>query len=114
MPTAGGIMGGTLLEQLARFIGTTITIYPTTGGQAGVGITGILVCVDPCFIKLITCIGPAPCCPLGSACTCGRIGGGFGSGFGYGNVTGGPFINNVGSVTVIPLDRIAAYVHNAV
>lgn len=115
MPGAVGIMGGTLIEQLARFIGTTVTIYTTSGGQSGFGITGVLVCVDPCFIKIISCIGPAPCCPLGSACTCGRINGGLGGGgFGYGNVTGGPFINNVGSVVVIPIDRIAAYVHNAV
>jgi hypothetical protein len=115
MPTAGGIMGGNIIEQLARFIGTTVTIYTTSGGQSGFGFTGVLVCVDPCFIKLIACIGPAPCCALGSACTCGRIGGGFsGGGFGYGNVTGGPFINNVGSVVVIPTAAIAGYVHNAV
>ena len=112
MPLSGGI-GGTILEQLARFVGTTVTIYTTSGGQSGAGITGVLVCVDPCFIKLITCIGPAPCCPLGSTCTCGRLGG-MGGGYGYGNVMGGPFINNVGSVAVIPVDRIAAYVHNAV
>jgi hypothetical protein len=113
MPTAGGSIGGSLVEQLARFIGTTVTIYPTAGGQCGVGVTGVLVAVDPGFIKLITCIGPAPCCPLGSACTGGRLGFG-GGGLGFGNFTGGPFVNNVGSVTVIPLDRIAAYVHNAV
>ena len=110
----GMMLGGNLLEQLARFIGTTVTIYTTSGGQSGAGITGVLVCVDPCFIKLITCIGPAPCCPLGSACTCGRLGVFAGGGFGYGNVTGGPCINNVGSVAVIPISAIAAYVHNAV
>jgi hypothetical protein len=113
MPTAGGILGGTIIEQLARFVGTTVTIYTTSGGQSGCGFTGVLVCVDPCFIKLITCIGPAPCCPLGSACTGGRLGCG-GGGFGYGNFTGGPFINNVGSVVVIPLHAIAGYVHNAI
>jgi hypothetical protein len=115
MPLAEGIpaLGGTILEQLARFVGTTVTIYTTSGGQSGVGFTGVLVCVDPFFVKLITCIGPAPCCPLGSACTGGRLGFG-GGGFGFGNFTGGPFINNVGSVVVIPVDRIAAYVHNAI
>jgi hypothetical protein len=112
MPAAGGVMGGTLLEQLARFIGTTVTIYTTSGGLSGAGITGVLVCVDPCFIKLITCIGPGPCCPLGSACTGRLTGPGMGGAFGYGGF--GPFISNIGSTTVIPVDRIAAYVHNAV
>lgn len=93
------------LAELARFIGTTVTIYTTSGGQSGFGVTGVLTYVNPCFIKLITCIGPAPCCCLGSACTGGRLGG-FGG--------GGPFISNVGSVVEIPVDRIAAYVHNAV
>jgi len=113
MPSAVGIPGETFLEQLARFVGTTVTIYTTSGGQSGVGITGILAFVDPCIVKLITCIGPAPCCPLGSECTGGRLGFG-GGGFGFGNCTGGPFIGNVGSETVIPVDRIAAYVHHAV
>jgi hypothetical protein len=114
MPAAGGIAGGTLLEQLARFVGTTVTIFTTSGGLSGAGITGVLVCVDPCFIKLITCIGPAPCCPIGSACTGRMTGPGMGGGgIGYGGITPG-VVNNVGSVAVIPVDRIAAYVHNAV
>ena len=115
MPLTEGVtaLGRTLIEQLARFVGTTVTIFTTSGGQSGVGFTGVLVFVDPCFIKLITCIGPAPCCPLGSACTGGRLGFG-GGGLGFGNFTGGPFINDVGSVVVIPVDRIAAYVHHAV
>lgn len=120
MPLADGVtaLGRTILEQLARFVGTTVTIFTTSGGESGVGFTGVLVFVDPCFIKLITCIGPAPCCPLGSACTGGRLGfgdGGFGFGDRFADRFGcGCFINNVGSETVIPVDRIAAFVHNAV
>lgn len=118
MPFADGIGPGTGLEgsflaELARFIGTTVTIYMTSGGQSGFGVTGVLTNVNPSFIKLITCIGPAPCCCLGSACTGGRIGprGGFGAGGGFASA---PFLNNVGSVVDIPVDKIAAYVHNAV
>jgi hypothetical protein len=105
-----------LLEQMSRFIGTTVTIYTTSGGESGCGVTGVLTMIGPCFVRLITCIGPAPCCSLGSSCNsplCPCYYGGrrmAGGGYGYGN----GFINNVGSVADIPIDRIAAFVHNAV
>lgn len=92
---------GGLFEQLCRFRGTTVTIYTTSGGQSGVGFTGVLWDINPCTVTLITCIGPPPCCALGSACTCGRLGG-----------CGGFF--SVGSDTVIPIKSIAAFVHNAI
>ncbi|NLO47337.1 MAG: hypothetical protein GX111_03305 [Clostridiales bacterium] len=87
--------------KLCDHVGETVTIYTTSGGQSGHGFTGVVLAVDECFVRLITCIGPAPGCALGSACSCNR-----GRNFGR--------INTVGSVVDIPIDRIAAVVHNAV
>jgi len=74
-------------------------------------------------------IGAPPACPLGSACCggfpefegegggrrgfdmCGRRGRGCGCG-GRGGFGGG--YNWLGSVTVIPVDRIASFTHNAI
>lgn len=118
------INDGSFLAELARFIGTTVTVYTTSGGQSGFGVTGVLTFVSSTFISLITCIGPAPCCCLGSTCAGGRLGpGAAGSAAGRPGVgrpgvgrsgVGETIISNVGSVTDIPVDRIAAYVHNAV
>jgi hypothetical protein len=113
-----------LIADLAKWSGTTVTIYTTSGGASGCGFTGVLILCDPCFVRLITCIGPAPCCSLGSTCnTCccptfnncapngGRGFGGRGCGSSGGFNTG---ICNVGAVVDIPVDRIVAFVHNAV
>jgi hypothetical protein len=109
----GAVIESGLLAALARYIGTTVTVYMTSGGQSGFGVTGVLASVNPGFIRLLTCIGPAPCCPLGSTCTGGRIGM-VGPEMIEPGVPGGPFISNVGSVIEIPINRIAAYVHNAI
>ncbi|MBP7073664.1 MAG: hypothetical protein KBB40_09215 [Clostridia bacterium] len=84
-------------------MGETVTIFTTSGGLSGCGFTGVVLAVNPCFVRLITHIGAAPSCALGSCC--GVPDGGYGS---YGNV------RTVGSVTDIPLDRIAAVVRNAI
>lgn len=125
-----------IIADLAKWSGTTVTIYTTSGGASGCGFTGVLILCDPCFVRLITCIGPAPCCSLGSTCeTCccptfdncdplgrrfsgGRFGGGFGGRFGFRDGFRDGFRNNcicnVGAVVDIPVDRIVAFVHNAV
>lgn len=110
-PDEGSIMSEYLLDEMAKYIGTTVTIYTASGGESGCGFTGVLSMITPCFVRLITCIGPAPRCSLGSPCTGRRRAGGNYSGMGgYGN---GP-VNNVGSIADIPLDKIAVFVHNAV
>ena len=91
----GGILG-----QLSRFIGETVTIFTTSGGQSGSGFTGVLIGVNPYFVTLVTGQGPAPACPLGNAC------GGYG---GYGGYSG---IYNTGSITNIPVYMIASFSHN--
>ena len=114
---ADGFIGGpgSLVASLSRFIGETVTIFTTSGGISGSGFTGVLICVDCDFVRIITQIAAPPACPLGSACT-GPIGG-FGGGFGFGfrSRCFPPFaVNPLGSVTEIPLDRIASFTHNAI
>lgn len=102
-------------ELMARWIGTTVTIYTTSGGASGCGFTGILALVDPCVVRLITCIGPAPCCSLGSACEtpgCPTVRSGF-CDPGYGRRRRQDnFLCNVGATVDIPIENIAAFVHN--
>jgi hypothetical protein len=106
------------VEELTRFIGTTVTIYATCGGESGCGFTGVLAAVNCRFVKLITCIGPAPCCCIGSTCNspqCPTLGVGRGGNVrGYGNTRGYLPVVNVGSVAEIPINRIASFVHEAV
>ena len=98
---------GNFYDLLSNYIGETVTIFTTSGGASGSGFTGVILSVNPCFVRLVTHIGPAPGCALGNAC-CGYNGYGMGGGYGNANV------HTVGSVTDIPLDRIAAIVSNAV
>ena len=96
---------GYLLESLTRYIGQTVTIFTVSGGCSGSGFTGVLASVNENYIKLITNIGAAPSCPLGSSC----------SGYGYSynqNVNCG--YNWLGSVTEIPICKIASFTHNAI
>lgn len=108
-----------LVDHLQRFIGETVTIFTTSGGQSGSGFTGILASVNFSYVRLITRIGPAPACSLGNCCPspCGNEYEGYEDGFGnYGNNygKGNCVLNTVGSVTDIPVNLIAAFVHNAV
>jgi hypothetical protein len=103
---ANNVFGGSNFDLLQDSIGETVTIFTTSGGQSGCGFTGVVLAVNQCFVRLITQIGPAPGCALGSCC--GVPGGNYRGCGGYGNV------GTVGSVTDIPLDRIAAIVRNAV
>ncbi|HWQ30928.1 MAG TPA: hypothetical protein VN549_08050 [Negativicutes bacterium] len=94
---------GNFYQLLSRYIGETVTIFTTSGGESGAGFTGVILFVDPCFLRLVTHIGPAPGCALGNGCD-GVVMGGYGGGN----------VRTVGSVTEIPLDRIAAFVHSAI
>ncbi|WP_105616239.1 hypothetical protein [Vallitalea okinawensis] len=112
---------------LRRFIGQTVTIFTESGGLSGSGFTGVLVSVDDCFVRLITRVGGAPSCPVGSDCgypgSCGYGYDGYAygyGGYGYGGYGGGKgkggcgYYNPLGSITVIPIESIASFVHNAI
>jgi len=132
----GGFTGGNFAAHLAKYIGETVTIFTSSGGQSGAGFTGVILAVNECFVRLITRIGPPPGCSLGNACTNFNIDGyggagagtcGAGAGFGTGPVlpagvsgalTAGGWngypVYTVGSVTDIPIASIVSFVHNAV
>ena len=57
-----------LEESLCRHIGQTVTIFTKSGGISGAGFTGVLGHVGNGCINLITHLGAAPACPLGSEC----------------------------------------------
>ncbi|HBT64872.1 MAG TPA: hypothetical protein DEB10_09470 [Ruminococcaceae bacterium] len=117
----GDVFNDNFVEHLSRYVGETVTIFTTSGGQSGSGFTGVILFVNPCFVRLITAIGPAPGCALGNACNRKRgncYGGGYGNNRNnydsYDDDFYGNGYNSVGSVTDIPIDRIASFVHNAV
>jgi hypothetical protein len=128
---------GNFVAHLANHIGQTVTIFTTSGGESGRGFTGVLSMVNPCFVRLITQIGPAPGCALGNCCdkkdrprqsdvggvqddVCADFAEVQGEGYNdRGNNLGGQGrascrVEHLGSVVDIPVDRIAAFVHNAV
>ena len=122
-------MGEFLLESMARYIGQTVTVFTTSGGLSGNGFTGVLAGICGGCVKLITDIGAPPACPIGSACCGGYDGYGDGYGYGYGGGCGcgcggrGGYgrrgygyggWNWLGSVTEIPIEKIASFTHNAI
>lgn len=92
-----------LIESLSRYVGQTVTIFTVSGGYSGSGFTGVLASVNENFVKLITNIGAAPSCPVGSSCN------GYPN-YSY-NYNQGSWL---GSVTEIPICKIASFTHNAI
>jgi hypothetical protein len=88
---------------LTDYIGQTVTIFTTSGGPAGFGFTGVLVSVHEYYLKLLIKVGAPPECPLGSHC-------------GYPVFRKSRTVlaySGLGSIAVIPLDKITAFVYNA-
>lgn len=109
----GKCRGRDFEEEIARYIGETVTIFTTSGGESGIGFTGVVLSVNKNFVRLITRIGTGPGCPLGSACNDHEDH----NNRGYDNDRGCDNHNRgfrVGSVTDIPINRITAFVHNAI
>jgi hypothetical protein len=112
----GGSRGNGLLEHMREFVGETVTVFTTSGGVSGCGFTGVLISVNPCFIRLVTEQGTPPSNPLAEN-ICGDFDNGPGRGpCGPNFVRGGNdgHFRPVGSVCDIPVDRIVAFCHNAV
>ncbi|HEX2926015.1 MAG TPA: hypothetical protein VHP38_07120 [Ruminiclostridium sp.] len=124
----GGISPVNWGALLASYVGQTVTIFTSSGGQSGSGFTGVILTVNPVFVRLISRIGPPPGCSLGNACTGftpGAYGAGYGAGYGpvgpagqVGAVNAGGWGNlpvyTVGSVVDIPIAAIVSFVHSAV
>ena len=98
-------------DQLCDCIGETVTIFTESGGCSGSGFTGVVIHANDCVVRLLTRFGSPPSCPLGSDCDCCccnfRCGRGFGRGHDCGRC-------QFGSIVDIPVDKIVAFVHNAV
>jgi len=110
--------GSSFVRHLRRFLGETVTIFTTSGGASGCGFTGVILSVNSCFVRLVTDQGIAPANPLAEN-ICGDMDGGGpgargGIGLGKGGCNGDRPPRIVGSVVDIPVDRIAAFCHNAV
>ena len=107
------------LHHMCKYIGQTVTVFSTSGGASGCGFSGVLISVNSDFIRITTQIGTPPANPL-SENICGDFDGcdghgGGGKGYHDDFCSGskdGYF--NVGSVVDIPVNRIAAFCHNAV
>ena len=124
-------------DLLADYVGETVTIFTGSGGQSGVGFTGVILGVNEIFVRLITRVGPPPGCSLGNACSNFNVGCGeqmyeqneynMGSpmlpsyiqaankpsNMNPGGWNGFP-VYSVGAVTDIPINSIVSFVHNAV
>jgi hypothetical protein len=129
MPDGFGLAGN-----LARHIGQTVTIFTTSGGESGRGFTGVLASVNRCFVRLIIQIGSAPGCALGNCCTDEResesrrgdsefneISTELGERDRDRNTERNRNRNRfdcngrtLGAIVDIPIDRIAAFVHNGI
>lgn len=109
---------GEFVNHMTRYIGEVVTVYTTSGGDSGEGFTGILLAVNNNFIRLIDRIGPAPACALGSCCRdrdrdrCRE--GSDRRDDGREDNQGRPScdVRTTGAISDIPVDRIAAFVHN--
>jgi hypothetical protein len=100
-----------LLDGIERFVGRTVTVFTESGGLSGSGFTGILASIDCNSLRLITQVGAAPSCAIGSSCSNGLLD----NCNNYKNCSNGYYHNNwLGSVTVIPLCKIVSFTHNAV
>lgn len=101
-----------IVEGLRRYFGQTVTIYTTSGGDSGSGFTGVLISVNCNFVRLLSDIGPAPACALGSCCRRkhGKNRCDDESGSRNNNIDCRG--RNVGAIVDIPIRSIAAFVHN--
>lgn len=115
-----------LIRHLHEFTGQTVTIFTTSGGVSGCGFTGVILSVNCDFVRLVTQQGTPPANPL-SESICGDLedecsGRGIGGKAGnIGSIGGGMGMSNshmhmftVGSVCDIPINKIAAFCHNAI
>ncbi len=85
-------MSETFVEHLHRFLGLTVQVFTTSGGVSGSGFLGVLSNIHADFITLVASVAAPPAgAPVPAV-----------------NVAPIP----PGASIDIPIDRIAAFVHN--
>jgi hypothetical protein len=114
-----GVCGGDqwFVKHLQRFIGETVLVFATCGGASGNGFSGVLMEVNCDFIRLVNRQSSPPTCPISNICNgeedyCRDGNGVMGESAQYEHMRKQG--RNVGSICDIPIDRIAAFCHNAV
>lgn len=53
-------------EHIEKYVGETVTIFTSSGGESGSGFTGIILSSNKEFIRILSKIGPSPECSLGN------------------------------------------------
>jgi len=91
---------------MANYIGETVTVFVESGGISGAGFTGILLFVNEVYIELLISIAlprhaPEQSCILYPVCS-------YGLGQSYSH------FSPLGSLAIIPVDKITSFVHNLV
>ncbi len=107
-----GLSNESFVCHIRRFIGETVTVFTASGGISGSGFTGVILAVNCDFVRLVTDQGSAPTSPIEpiyDECDCN---GNYNNSGNYERERRHCY--NVGSVTDIPIDKIVAFVHNAV
>jgi hypothetical protein len=91
-------------NHLSKYIGQTVTVYITSGGNSGNGYTGLLFSISNDYIRIIIELGPEPLCSIGT-CFYTSL---------KNNIQNQTNINTLGSVIDVPIKSIAAFVHNTI
>ncbi len=90
---------------MSQYIGQTVTVYTTSAGPAGFGLTGVLLECTESHIRLITHIGSAPEMPKKKACRNCRY---------YKScLEAAERLASLGSIAEIPLRSLVVFVHNS-
>ncbi|WP_446899672.1 hypothetical protein ACSVC9_07260 [Clostridium sp. LBM24168] len=99
-------------DNLSRYIGKPVTIFTSSCGNSG--FSGVLIAVNKYFIRLISKIGPAPDYPLNNSCSSDNL---VENCYDPYKLDDSCYKNNkdpnLGSLVDIPINKIAAFVHNA-
>jgi hypothetical protein len=108
------IINNNFVEHIEDFIGRTVTIFTTSGGESGSGFTGVLIRVNNRFATLITQVETAPGSAPGNEANTSNI-----TEANLENKNNDTRVNEKciithGVETDIPIDRIAAFSHNVV
>lgn len=91
----------TFVQSLIKYIGQTVTIYTASGGDSGSGFTGVILDVKKDYIKVLSSVGSPPEFSFGNSDVKEEL-------------SEGKDMTSLGTITNIPINKIAAFVHNTI